>query len=194
MYQNFVSMNIAIIGGGKMAETLAFGFIGAGHKVFFGIQEESLISNSDIYNYRNVEVCSIEDAGSAADIVIMACNPNDVRAFAYFLEDVQRKVIIDCTGNTPDAGWLDSIKAIRKITGSAHVVKCSLSNSYNKKVKSESDYVRMYIAGDSKKAKMVADILSRDLGVNECYDFGGNGKVSLLENMAQARKKAPVAA
>jgi len=39
----------------------------------------------------------------------------------------------------------------------------------------------MFMAGDSIKGKQVASRLARDAGFAECYDFGGDDKVALLE-------------
>lgn len=44
----------------------------------------------------------------------------------------------------------------------------------------------MFMAGDSTKAKAVAAQLAEDLGFAECYDFGGDDKISLLKQLAMA--------
>jgi predicted dinucleotide-binding enzyme len=42
----------------------------------------------------------------------------------------------------------------------------------------------MFVAGDSAKGKEVARQLSSDLGFAKCYDFGGDDKIPLLEQVA----------
>ena len=42
----------------------------------------------------------------------------------------------------------------------------------------------MFMAGDSEKAKSVAEQLSQDAGFENCYDFGGANRVELLEKFA----------
>jgi predicted dinucleotide-binding enzyme len=44
----------------------------------------------------------------------------------------------------------------------------------------------MFIAGDSAQAKAVVRQLAHDLGFAECYDFGGNDRAPLLEQLALA--------
>ena len=44
--------------------------------------------------------------------------------------------------------------------------------------------IDMFAAGSSVKAKEVAKKLSLDAGFAECYDFGGDDKVELLEQFA----------
>lgn len=41
----------------------------------------------------------------------------------------------------------------------------------------------MFMAGSSEKGKQVARQLALDAGFAECYDFGGDDKVVLLEQL-----------
>ncbi len=45
----------------------------------------------------------------------------------------------------------------------------------------------MYMAGDTKKGKMLTNLLARDMGHEECYDLGGSDKVVLMEEMISFR-------
>lgn len=42
----------------------------------------------------------------------------------------------------------------------------------------------MFMAGSSQRGKQIAVQLAKDLGFAECYDFGGDEKVQLLEHFA----------
>lgn len=42
----------------------------------------------------------------------------------------------------------------------------------------------MFVAGDDSMAKSVARQLAKELGFAECYDFGGDDKIELLEQFA----------
>ena len=44
--------------------------------------------------------------------------------------------------------------------------------------------IDMFAAGNSVRAKQVAEQLAKDLGFATCYDFGGDDKVELLEKFA----------
>ncbi len=197
MKQNFISLNVAIIGAGPISESLAAGLLSAGHKIYFGLDDNNLlISNNVLYQSKDVHVCSVEKAGAKADLIIMTCAPEELRAAAYYLGDVKRKVIIDCviTGGVPKTDELqhmNSINAIRSITGSKHVVKWFYSTGSDDNAPKKMTYtsLKMYMAGDSKKGKMLTNLLARDMGHEECYDLGGSDKVMLMEEMISFRNK-----
>jgi predicted dinucleotide-binding enzyme len=44
--------------------------------------------------------------------------------------------------------------------------------------------IDMFAAGNSSDAKQIATKLAKDLGFENCYDFGGVDKVELLEKFA----------
>lgn len=44
--------------------------------------------------------------------------------------------------------------------------------------------IDMFCAGNSRKAKEIATQLAKEIGFSECYDFGGDDKVELLEQFA----------
>lgn len=196
MKKPFIRLNIALIGSGKIAENLAHGFLLAGHEIIFGTESDDFtISRASIYTSQHVQVMPIEDAGILADVIIMCCPPEEIRASAYFLNEVKHKIIIDCVAcpgiiASPNHVYLHSLNAIKSITGSQQVVKW-LYSSDNKNPPRKIDYsrVKMFVAGDSLKAKIVTRLLANDLGCPLCYDLGGNDKVGLLEHLAESRKR-----
>ena len=188
-YKAFASMNIAIVGNGKMSAVLAQGLALAGHEVLIGIKENELVSFDFLLNeFDNIFVMSIEDAAEAADVIFLTASPENVRESAYLLDDVRSKVIVDTTfmNFANDGNYINTVSAIKAITGSPYVVKCfnaagfeAMSNNRKKE-----NTINMFVAGDSKKAKEVAKLLARDLGFSECHDFGGMDSVPLLDEMA----------
>jgi predicted dinucleotide-binding enzyme len=44
--------------------------------------------------------------------------------------------------------------------------------------------IDMFCAGNSKEAKNIASTLAKEIGFEECWDFGGDDKVELLEKFA----------
>jgi 8-hydroxy-5-deazaflavin:NADPH oxidoreductase len=188
-YKVLVSMNIAIIGVGEIAENYAAGFAFAGHKVFAAPGETTHEMGRAVRSLDNVHVCNIEDAAHLADLVIIATAPKDVREVAYWLGDVRRKVIIDASANirAPDDELVRTLGGIQAITGSAHVVKVFDTQGYEQMLKPlfKQGIPDLLLAGDSKKAKAVAEILGIELGMKTFCDFGGNDTIPLFNEMTK---------
>src|SRR6202012_689917 len=85
----------------------------------------------------NVHTCSIEEAAEAADFIIIATAPKDVREVAYWLGDIRRKVIIDATANvsTEESERINTSAAISSITGSQHIAKVFNTEGYEQLLK-----------------------------------------------------------
>lgn len=190
-YKTFVSMNIAIVGTGKLGISVAEKLAAAGHEILIGLQEDADDSMLQplLDEYEQVQLCSIPYAADAADIIIIATPVAAVRETAYLLDDVRKKVIIDVTNprGTNEESYINTMNAIKAITGSLHVVKCCNITLYKDMLAPlfNGEAVEVLMAGDSKKAKEVVKILSRDMGYHKCMDFGDNSTVPLLEEMAR---------
>lgn len=188
-YKAFASMNIAIIGNGRTTATLAQGLAIAGHEIFIGIKEDqSIILDFLEEEFENIHVVTMEQAANYADLVIMATPPEEVREAAYLLDDVRKKVIIDNTfmSYSGSENYLNTLTAIRAITGSPFVVKCFNAAGFAPmpQIVQTDSTVNMFVAGDNQKAKELAKLIARDMGYSECHDFGGSESVSLLDEMA----------
>ena len=162
-YKTFVSMNIAIIGEGEIAEMYATGFALAGHDVnmaWIGSNQASACRLSRLFN--NIHVSSISDASLQADLVFIATTCADVREVAYWLDDVRRKVIVDVTCNVfdDDECAVNTVNAIKAITGSQHVVKVFNTMGYEHILKPlfKGSKVELIMVSDSKKAKEITKI------------------------------------
>ena len=189
-YKTFVSMNIAVIGTSKMAETFATRYADAGHEVFMASNSgdsKNIIKSLTLSD--DIVFCSIENAAAIADLIIIATLPKEVREAAYWMGDVRGKVIIDATANlqSSDEEPVNTVGAIKAITGSAHVVKVFSTRGYEKLLSPlfKKRNVQLVLAGDSKKAKEITKILTKDLGVNDFIDLGGDDSIPLFDEITR---------
>lgn len=188
-YKAFACMNIAIIGRGQIAKNLGLGLSLAGHQVYIGKNWDNRYLETYPENaIPNLHFTTIEIAAEVADIIFIATNPNHVRETAYILNDVRKKVIVDVAymNYTDDIEYVNTLNAITSITGSSYVVKCFNTEGFRLSNCSESadSSVNVFVAGDNLKAKEVVKLLSRDIGYNDCHDFGDSSTVKLLDEMA----------
>jgi len=190
-YKTFASINVLIIGSGKVALDFATNLTFTDYTIFIA---DKNTGNHSFNRFENVQITSIEEAVPIADIIIMATEPEDIREIAYLLGDVRRKVVIDATTHTTDniprASYkhFNTVNVIKAITGSQHVIKSFLACEYENVLHpgSKEEKKDMLIAGGSKKAKALIKILANDMGCNKCYDLGGNNSIPLLNAITTA--------
>jgi predicted dinucleotide-binding enzyme len=184
-------MNIAVIGTTKIAQDYAIGFALAGHEVFLAKKEndEEWANRHVLQSFENITFCSIENAASISDLAFVATLKKDVREVSYWLGDVRRKVIIDLTANVnePDDEMLNTVSAIKAITGSQHIVKAFDAKGYEQLLKPifKSHHIDLMLAGDSKKAKEITKILCAEMGILHFLDFGGDETIPLFTEMTK---------
>ncbi len=181
-------MNIAVIGVTGIAEKYALACATAGHNVYMAWKEgEHNKVSSLLEDMEGITFCSIEEAADIADLIIIATPPKDVREVSYWLGDVRRKIIIDATANVfaPAVEQVRTVCAITAITGSANIVKVFNARGYESLLKPlfNGAEVHMVLVGDSKKAKEVTKIFTRELGISCWYDFGGTEAIPLFNAM-----------
>jgi 8-hydroxy-5-deazaflavin:NADPH oxidoreductase len=182
-------MNIAIIGSGNVGGALAQSFIQAGHMVLIGAQlplsEKSIKLATVIGEDR---FTSVENAARQAEVIIITTPPEAVLAIIPQLGDVQQKIIIDTTNSvrTKPEGYATAYHAIKEKTGTELLVKCFNSTGFEnmRNPVYNGEGIDMFCAGNNKEAKAVATKLATDIGFATCYDFGGDDKVQLLEQLA----------
>jgi len=189
-YKSFVSMNIAIMGAGKQSERLARSLASAGHELFMGLKNyANPISYYLRDDYDNINITSVEQAAAMADIILIATPLDEVRRTAYLLDDVRRKVVIDITSSVSVKAedYLNSLNAIRSITGSPHVVKCLNCKGYENLISPlfGNKKIDMLVVGESKKSKEIVKIIAKDLDMENVYDFGNNDTTILMDEMAK---------
>ncbi len=184
-------MDIAIVGANRTSITFAEKLFEAGHHVFVSaISKEEEKEIKSYFSYEDsIIFCSLEDAALAADIIIIATDPSCIREVAYRIDDVRDKIVIDATEilAAKSESGINTLNAARAITGSQHIVKCFSCKEYHSPLHAfyKDSLIDIFIAGDSKKAKATVQLLARDIGYTDCYDFGGNETLPMLEDMAR---------
>lgn len=182
-------MNIAVIGAGNVGGTLADKWVKAGHTVIIGARDfNSPKLQKTLAKDSRIKYASIPKAVEESSVILISTPPHIVLDLADEMGDVSDKVIIDSTNSfrsRPD-DYENAYDALKAVTGCKNMVKCFNSTGYENMEDTRYGDMRadMFMAGDSGTAKDIARQLSRDCGFANCYDFGGDDKVDLLEKFA----------
>lgn len=181
-------MKIAIIGSGNVGGALAQQWVKAGHTVLVGarlpLSDKNIALATKIGEDRFTSVAS---AVAQCDAVLIASPPTAILDIIESMGDVRGKVFIDATNavrQKPEPYATVYHALVDKTT--AEVVKCFNTTGFENMLNPDYGHVRldMFMAGDSDKAKDVAEQLAKDAGFENCYDFGGADRVELLEQFA----------
>ncbi len=182
-----VFMKIAVIGSGNVGEALAKRFASAGHLVTIGARNPSNADLQALTELPNMDVKSIADAVAVSEVVLVATPAHAAVELAPQLGDLTGKVLIDATNAVqkkpePYATAFDAFKALT----TAACVKCFNTTGFENMAnpRYQEGPIDMFMAGSSPEAKAVARQLALDAGFAECYDFGKDDKVQLLEQFA----------
>ena len=179
-------MKIAIIGAGNVGGALARNWSQKGHEIFIGAKDSQAVARSwkDVIN---ITVSGVGQAVALTEVILVALPIPAIVPVAKDLGDLGDKVVIDATNSVsgkpePYAHGFEAFRALTK----AEVVKCFNSTGFENMADPvyHGEGVDMFMAGDSARAKQVAEQLSLDAGFAHCYDFGGANKVELLEQFA----------
>jgi predicted dinucleotide-binding enzyme len=182
-------MNIAVIGSGNVGSALGKGWLSTGHHVVFGVRDpDSPKAKKALELIPDAEIKSIEDAARNADVIVITTPPEAVLQLIPQLGNVSEKVIIDTTNaiRVRPEPYPTAYHAIKELAKAEHIVKCFNSTGFENMLNPVYNGVGidMFSAGNSTKAKKVAEQLAKDIGFATCYDFGGDDKVELLEKFA----------
>ena len=184
-------MKIAVIGAGNVGGALTLGWVKSGHEVTIGARN----SNSEkikkvTAQNAGIKVKSIAEAVKESEIILISANPNSVEEISNQLGDVKEKIIIDAMNSisSKPAGYNNTFDALKSLTNCENIVKCFNSTGFENMAdpKYGNQFADMFMAGSSTKGKQSTQILAKDIGFAECYDFGGDDKVNLLEQFALA--------
>jgi hypothetical protein len=182
-------MKIAVIGSGNVGSALGKGWLKAGHEVVFGVRDpQSPKTKKTLALIPEAKVDTLEEASKSAEVIVITTPPEAVLELITHLGDLTQKVVIDATNSvrTRPEPFATAYHAIKAITKARDVVKCFNSTGFENMLNPtyHGEGIDMFAAGDSVKAKQVAEQLAKDLGFATCYDFGGDDKVELLEKFA----------
>ena len=183
-------MKIAIIGTGNVGAALAKGWAKAGHEILLAVRDTNNFKGKELLAQKNITAQPIATAIKAAEVLLVATPPDAINELAKVISDAKDKVIIDATNSvrSSPAGYANASEALRALTNCVDVVKCFNTTGFENMGNPIYDGkgIDMFVAGDSAKGKEIAKQLAKDLGFEECYDFGGNDKIALLEQFALA--------
>jgi predicted dinucleotide-binding enzyme len=182
-------MNITIIGSGNVGSALAAG-LQAKHTLTFGVRDpQSVKSEKAASLVKHASFKTIKEASTQADVIIITTPPEAVLQLIPDLGDVSNKILVDATNSvrTRPEPYPTAYHALKEKTGSSKVVKCFNSTGFENMlnpVYPNFGGVDMFCAGSDTDSKRIAKQLSKDIGFAECWDFGGDDKVELLEKFA----------
>lgn len=181
-------MKIAIIGAGNVGSALGQGFLRAGHSVTYGVRDPAQFKGKEAAEAAGIPALPIADAVAPADVVVLSTPGHMAVEVAHSLGDVKGKIIIDtmnAIGKRPE-GFSNTTAAVLAHCNTTDVVKCfnttGAENMRNPVY--EGQPIDMFMAGPSRLAKDVAANLAREIGFGETYDFGGEDRLDLIEQMA----------
>jgi 8-hydroxy-5-deazaflavin:NADPH oxidoreductase len=180
-------MKIAIIGTGNIGAALASKWASKGHIINLGVQDKNNFKGIDLLKNENTKVFSIKEAVSVSDVILIATPPTAIFEIAEQLGDVTGKIIIDATNNV--AQKINPYPTVYNFLvekTAAEVVKCFNSTGFENIADTNynGEAIDMFMAGDSEKAKSIAEQLAIDANFGACINFGKADKVELLEKFA----------
>ena len=130
---------------------------------------------------------NVSYAVKQCDVMLIAIPPTAILEIVAEMGDLTGKILIDATNAVrqkpePFTTVFHALSAKTK----GEVVKCFNTTGFENMSNPKYGDVAldMFMAGDSEKAKSVARKLALDAGFGECWDFGGEDKVVLLEQFA----------
>lgn len=182
-------MKIAIIGTGNVGGALATKWAVKGHEIILGVRDTRQFKGRSLLKNPNTRVEKIQTACHLANTILIAIPPQFVEPIIESLgkEKLTGKTVIDATNafRTRPDNYPTVYHAFRDLT-EAEVVKCFNSTGYENMLDPEYGelILDMFMAGSSNLAKADAKILALDAGFENCYDFGGEDRVGLLEKFA----------
>jgi predicted dinucleotide-binding enzyme len=182
-------MKIAIIGAGNVGGALTKQWAKAGHEIFLGLRDLNSSDAKELEKFSSkISSHSISGAINSAEVVLFSAPPDAAVAVAKQNPQLKNKIIIDASNSVfkkPEP-YKTAFEGIINETGCEYIVKCFNSTGFENIA--DPIYgnisIDMFMAGNSLKAKQIASQLSKDAGFAECYDFGGDDKVELLEQLA----------
>ena len=182
-------MKIAIVGTGNVGGALATQWSKSSHQIFLGVKDQKRFKGQLLLDNPHTSVHPIYEAVQQAEVVLVATPPQIALDLVTEFGPVEGKVIIDATNaiNRKPEPYLTAYHAFDVMT-KADVVKCFNSTGFENMANPiyQQQRLDMFMAGDSKKAKKIANQLAIDAGFEICHDFGNGDKVVLLEQFALA--------
>lgn len=180
-------MKIAIIGTGNVGGALATQWSEAGHQIYLGVRNIDHFKGKELLGNDHTSVHEIQEAVALAEVILVASPPQFAEQLTLVFGNVSNKTIVDATNSvqTKPENFRTAYHAFSQLTD-ANVVKCFNTTGFENMKNPDYGNIKldMFMAGNSKVAKTIAAQLAKDGGFENCYDFGGEDKVELLEKFA----------
>lgn len=181
-------MKITIIGSGNVGGALAQGWAKSGHEITFGVRNKDEFKGNRLSGIQSITAASIPDAVKSSEVIVIAAVPQAIKSIVEAMGDVSSKVIIDAMNSVrvkPEP-FTNTTEALTNLTNCRDIVKCFSTTGAENMADPvyQGKGIDMFYAGDSDKAKRVAEHLAKDLGFENVYNFGGSDKFQLLEQFA----------
>ena len=139
-----------------------------------------LIPDAKIQNSR--------DACALSEVIVITTPADSVIELISQLGEVSNKTIIDTTNaiRVRPEPYPTAYHALKDLIKSEKIVKCFNSTGFENMINPvyNGNGIDMFCAGNSKEAKDLASSLAKEIGFADCWDFGGDDKVELLEKFA----------
>jgi 8-hydroxy-5-deazaflavin:NADPH oxidoreductase len=182
-------LKIAIIGAGNVGGALALGWARAGHEIIIGANNPSSDKVKKVLTQNSqIKVKSVNEASKEAEVILIAASASAVPDISKSLGDVKDKIIIDAMNSiaVDSAGYQNSFEALKSLTNCENIVKCFNTTGFENMINPKYGNITadMFVAGNSIKGKQIATKLAKEIGFAECYDFGGDHRVEMLEQLA----------
>lgn len=182
-------MKIAIIGHGNVGGALAKRWAAAQHDIIIGARNPQDEKVQQLTAIQGISATTIAEAVQQADVILVATPAQLAVALAQQFGQLPKKIIIDATNairQKPEP-YPTAFHAFQALTG-AELAKCFNTTGFENMENPvyEDTAIDVFVAGDSAAAKAMAMRLAKDAGFGECYDFGGDDQVVLLEQFALA--------
>ncbi len=184
-------MKIAILGAGNVGSALAKQWAQAGHEISLGVRDKNSEKAKKLEGFNeNLKAYDMKEAVDKSEIILVSLSIPAIVQVAKSLGDLSNKIVIDATNSVfgkPDP-YKNAFEAFKEINMCDSIVKCFNTTGFENMENPVYDGKRidMFVAGKSSKAKEAAIQLSKDAGFGNCYDFGGDDKVELIEQFAMA--------
>lgn len=182
-------MDIAIIGSGKVGGVLAEGLANMDHQIFIATRNPDSQRVKQLCRHPYISAGDVAWATQNVTLIIVATPVDALPQVVPHFTDVKNKIIFDATNGVFAKNLTEksSLHLIKKLSGSAHVVKCFNTVGYqllNPRRTKPAYPVQMFTAGSCALSKEMALRVSQDLGFETCHDAGDDDAAVLLENMA----------
>ncbi len=187
-------MKIAIIGTGAVGSALTEGWTRAGHDIILGTRDPQASKPQALAAQFGSEIATVSDAGSAADVVVLAVPWGSVEDVLSALGDLSGKPLIDATNPLVFADGALNLVHPNGLSGAEHVAQWAQNarvvktmNQVGAEMMSAKKVMAatpaMFIAGNDQAANVIAADLVSDLGF-EALQAGQLTQARHLEHVA----------